>query len=73
MPLESIAEGILGSVLRVLLWVIVEIIFELLIKGLGYIVCRPFTKSDVDDPLCAVVGVLAWLLIVLALIKIFVL
>lgn len=72
MPLESIAEGFLGSVLRVVLWVIVEIVFELLIKGLGYILCRPFTKADVDDPLCAVMGVLAWLLIILALIKIFV-
>lgn len=55
MPLDSIVEGFFGGVLRVIIWVAVEIVFEILVKGLGYIICRPFKKADVDDNLCAFV------------------
>lgn len=66
MALDSIAEGFLGGVLRIVLWVAVEIVFEILIKGLGYIICRPF-KTDISDGLCALVGTLAWIILVLLL------
>lgn len=68
MPLDSIVEGFFGGVLRVIIWVAVEIVFDILIKGLGYIICRPFKKADVDDNLCAFVGIVTWVLIVLLLI-----
>lgn len=67
MPLDSIVEGFLGGFLRVVLWVAVEIVFEILIKGLGYTICRPFKKIDMDDSLCAFVGILAWVVLVLLL------
>lgn len=67
MPLDSIVEGFLGGFLRIVLWVAVEIIFEILIKGLGYIICRPFKKVDIDDRLCAFVGIVAWIILVLLL------
>lgn len=67
MPVDSIVEGFLGGILRIILWVAVEIIFEILIKGLGYIICRPFKKRAVDDGLCAFVGIAAWIILVLVL------
>lgn len=67
MPLDSVVEGFLGGVLRIVLWVAVEIIFEILIKGLGYIICRPFKKTEIDDSLCALVGIVAWVILVLLL------
>lgn len=71
MPLDSIFEGFFGGVLRVILWVAVEIVFEILIKGLGYIICRPFKKTDIDDNLCAVVGIVAWIILVVVLVCFF--
>lgn len=68
MPLDSIVEGFFAGALRVILWVAVEIVFEILVKGLGCIICRPFKKADVDDNLCAFVGIVTWVLIVLLLI-----
>lgn len=67
MPLDLFVEGFLGGVLRIVLWVAVEIVFEILIKGLGYIICRPFKKPDINDSLCAFVGVVAWIILVLLL------
>jgi hypothetical protein len=66
-PLDTIVEGFLGGFLRIVLWVAVEIVFEILIKGLGYIICRPFKKTDIDDGLCAFVGIVAWIILVLLL------
>lgn len=68
MPLDSIVEGFLGGVLRLVLWVAVELVFEILIKGLGYLICRPFRKTHIDDSICAVVGLVAWILLVFLLI-----
>lgn len=68
MPLDSIVEGFFAGALRVILWVAVEIVFEILIKGLGYIICRPFKKVDIDDSLCAFVGIVAWVIFVALLI-----
>lgn len=67
MPLDSIVESFFGGVLRIVLWVAVEIVFEILIKGFGCIICRPFKKTDIDDGLCAFVGIVAWILIVVLL------
>ena len=67
MPLDSIVEGFFGGVLRIALWVAVEIVFEIMIKGLGYIICRLFKKTDIDDSLCAFVGIVAWIIIILLL------
>ncbi|MBC6904518.1 hypothetical protein DWB84_03435 [Saccharophagus sp. K07] len=67
MPLDSIVEGFFGGLWRAVLWVVVEIVFELLIKGLGYTICRPFGKVDIDNGRCALVGILAWVILIWAL------
>ena len=64
MPLEVLGEGFLSAVFRVVFWIFSELLFEVLIKGLGYILCRPFDKDiDPDSWLCLVVGCIAWFLI----------
>lgn len=64
MPLGAIAEGILGSVLRLLGYFLAETVFEVLIKGAGYFICRPFYKRVNPDGILAVfVGALFWILI----------
>lgn len=67
MPLDSIVEGFLHGALRIILWIFVEVVFEFFIKGLGYLICRPFKKVEIDDTLCAIVGTLAWIFIIFLL------
>jgi hypothetical protein len=35
MPLDIIAEGFFGAIFRFLGWVLVDIVFEILVKGMG--------------------------------------
>jgi len=60
MPIDSLAEGIFGSVFRFIGWVCIDVIFEMLVKGAGYLVCRPFKKVDPDGLAAFVFGVLFW-------------
>ena len=41
---------------------IIEVIFEICVKGMGYLICRPFSR--LIDPDGAFVGIFAWALIV---------
>jgi hypothetical protein len=66
MPVDEIGISILGALFRFLGWVLFEIIIEILIKGLGYLICRPFKKVEVDSAASAVVGLIAWVLIIIA-------
>ena len=64
MPLGDIAGGFLGGYFDVF----TEILFELLIKGLGYLICRGFLQSINSAGVSVlVVGVIAWLFIIVAL------
>ncbi len=64
MPLGEIAGEIFGGALRIIGWVLVEVVFEVCIKGLGYLICRPFSRSlNPDGMLVVVVGVAVWALI----------
>ena len=68
MPIGEIAGEVLGGVLRIIGRALAEVVFEICIKGLGYLVCRPFSHSvNPDGALVAVVGLIAWLLILFAL------
>ncbi|QSX40484.1 hypothetical protein [Shewanella cyperi] len=61
MPIGEIAGELLGGVFRILGHFLIEIVLEVLIKGLGYLICRPFSKSiSPDGILVIVVGLLAW-------------
>lgn len=68
MPIGEIAGEILGGVLRVIGRALAEVVFEVLIKGLGYLICRPFSRSlNPDGVLVTVVGLIAWALLLFAL------
>lgn len=60
MPIDTIFEGFLGSILRFIGWVLVDVILEILVKGLGYLICRPFGKVDPDGLAALVFGVVGW-------------
>lgn len=68
MPIGEIAGEVLGGALRVIGRILVEVVFEICIKGLGYLVCRPFSRSvNFDGVLVAVVGLVTWAIILIAL------
>lgn len=68
MPIGEIAGEVLGGALRVIGRVLAEIVFEILVKGLGYLICRPFSRAvNPDGALVAVVGLITWALLLVAL------
>jgi len=61
MPLDEIGGQVIGGVLRVLGRVLVEGVFELGIRGVGYAILRGLGRRvSPDDTACAVTGVLFW-------------
>ncbi len=55
--MAEILEGLIKIVFRFF----IEFVVEILIKGLGYLICRPFNKNvDPDGLLVTVVGLLVW-------------
>lgn len=70
MPIDEIGVGIFGAIFRFLGWVFFEVIIEVLIKGLGYVICRPFKKVDVDSTASAIVGLIACGVIIVSVILI---
>jgi hypothetical protein len=68
MPIGEIAGEVFGGALRIIGRVFAEVVFEICIKGLGYLICRPFSRSvNPDGVLVAVVGLAAWASILAAL------
>ncbi|MDY6947725.1 MAG: hypothetical protein SXG53_18610 [Pseudomonadota bacterium] len=57
----EVAGGALKFVGRILF----EVVFEFLIKGAGYVLCRPFArrKVDPDGGLVVVVGLVFWVVV----------
>lgn len=57
---EIIVE-VAGGVLRFIGYVLLEGVFEVLIKGVGYLICRPFKRNvDPDGALVVVAGLVFW-------------
>lgn len=68
MIIDAILEGT-GSILR---YFIIEIVIELLIRGLGIIITKPFSKTvNPEGWLVLVVGVIGWSIIIASAIWIF--
>jgi len=72
MPVEEIAGGLLGAILRFFGWVLVEIILEILIRGLGSLLCKPFKKNEIDSSIEIIVGILAWVVLIFVCFKLLV-
>jgi hypothetical protein len=67
-PIGEIAGELFGGALRIIGRVLAEVVFEVCIKGIGYLICRPFSRSvNPDGLLVTVVGLAAWVLILVAL------
>ncbi|QUM88866.1 hypothetical protein HWV03_08685 [Moritella sp. 36] len=63
MPGEIVGE-VFSGVFRFIFRFFVEIIVEILIKGLGYLIYRPFNKNvDPDGFKVTMVGLIFWVLI----------
>lgn len=64
MPLGEIASEVLGGVFRFVGNVFLEVVLEFLIRGPGYLLCKPFKKDvDPDGGLAAFVGIIFWVVV----------
>ncbi len=66
MPIDEIGSGLIGAILRFFGWLLLDVIVEVLIKGFGYLLCRPFKKVDPDGFAALFVGILTWVIIIVA-------
>ena len=61
MPIDELGGHFLGSALRIVGRVLLELLFELPVRGLGYaILSRRRRRVREDDLACVVVGLLFW-------------
>lgn len=61
MPVGEIAGELLGGIFKLIGRIFGEIIFEILLKGVGYLICRIFYKRvDPDGIVVALVGFIFW-------------
>jgi hypothetical protein len=61
MPIGEIIGEALGGVLKIAVRFVFEVIFELLVKGTGYLLIRLVRpQSDPGESACGIVGVLFW-------------
>jgi hypothetical protein len=67
MALEIVGE-LIGAVLRVVGRMVFEILAEVFLYGTGRVLLSPFFRRGKEPPdwLCLIVGLLAWLTVVLA-------
>lgn len=63
--IEEVVGGVFKVVVRFLGHILLEIIFELMLKGPGYFICKLFTKRDLDPDgfVVVLIGFLFWLVI----------
>jgi len=72
MPVGEIAVEVLGGALRFVGSIFTEVIFEICVKGLGYVICRSFSRSvSPDGILVVVVGFAAWIFILIFIVLYF--
>lgn len=64
MPAEIVSE-VFGGIFRIISRIFIEVILEILIKGAGFLICKPF-NSDVepDGFFVLIIGLLFWVLLI---------
>lgn len=62
--IEDVFEGLFKIVGRFIGYIIIEIVFEILIRGTGYFITKLFTKNDPDSEglLVVFVGFIFWII-----------
>lgn len=63
MAIDELGFGLLAAIGRFIAWIFVDILMEILIKGLGYLLCKPFKTVDFDGITSFWVGLIGWLVI----------
>ena len=68
MPIGDIAEGLFEFVFRIIKQILVELVFEILIKGPGYLLAKLFTfkrtkEIDPDSLWVVFLGLLFWAIV----------
>jgi len=60
----EVAGGVFRVAGRFIAEIVVQLLLELAVQGVGYVICKPF-KADVkeDGALVTVVGLLFWVLV----------
>lgn len=63
--IEDVFEGIVRVIGRLIGYFVIEIVFEILIKGTGYFITRLFTKNDPNPEglLVIFVGAVFWVIV----------
>mgnify|MGYP005665281803 CR=1 FL=1 len=62
MPIAEIAGELISPILRILGYILIDLIIEVLVRGVGRIICRPFSRSlDADGGLVMLAGVMFWI------------
>jgi hypothetical protein len=57
----ELAGEVLGGVLRFIGSILLQVVFEILIRGVGYFICRPFKRKIHPDSITVgVVGIIFW-------------
>lgn len=69
MPVEELASGLLRIIGRFIAYMLIDLVLEILVKGLGYIIIRvlSFSKEkeiNPDDFKVVLAGVVFWALII---------
>lgn len=65
MPLGEIVGEIAGTVLRWVSYLAIDLVLDVAVRGLGYAVSRPFSKSvDPDGVTVLCVGAAVWMVII---------
>ena len=63
MAIDELGFGLLAAIGRFIAWIFVDILMEILIKGLGYLLCKPLKTVDFDGITSFWVGLIGWLVI----------
>ncbi|MCF7752186.1 hypothetical protein KQ945_15600 [Bacillus subtilis subsp. subtilis] len=72
MPIDEIAGGVLGGLLRFIAWLFFELFIETFLQGTGYRILswlRP--KKAPSDTACTAVGLLFWVAVALIVFAVF--
>jgi len=68
MIIDTAFGSAFGLIVRVIGWILLEVFFDILLRGLGFILCRPFKPVSYRDKVCILVGSIAWAVVVIGLV-----
>ncbi|MDO3387938.1 hypothetical protein QWI17_18985 [Gilvimarinus sp. SDUM040013] len=72
MPAGEVAGELLGGIFRLLGYLLIDIVFDVLVRGLGTLVCKLFSKRvNSDGFLVVLVGLFVWLVIIIVAVAVY--